>query len=231
MAAFVIMTVVSIATAASSKILADEFTAWRPHLTKKLITLAVRRLPEEQCERYREEWLSYVEEIPGELGKLLAAVGLLWAGIKLRSVLRRGSRIATVAKKNEFVRCRLLFHTLDMAAFACSVFLAFELRFDGAMPAQLVHPMFTMMFIWAGCQSAGFIACKVNWNNWRYTSAYNAALVVVASTAGSIVGWLVIGLLLGLWGIPRSVYILAWLLASLLTLGGRFALRFDLKAS
>jgi CRISPR/Cas system-associated exonuclease Cas4 (RecB family) len=94
------MTVVSIAAAVSSKILADEFRPWRPYLTKRIIALAVRRLPQEQCERYREEWLSYVEEVPGEIGRLLAALGMLWAGVKLGSVFRKESKIAAVASSS-----------------------------------------------------------------------------------------------------------------------------------
>jgi FlaA1/EpsC-like NDP-sugar epimerase len=49
--------------------------------------------------------------------------------------------------------------------------------------------------------------------------------VLAASLAGSIAGGLVILLLLGPWGIPRSVYVLDWLTVSMLTLGGRLAVR------
>jgi hypothetical protein len=225
MAASVITTLIGIVAAASSKVLADEFKAWSPRMTKRLIALAIRSLPEEQCERYSEEWLSYVEEIPGELGKLFAAVGLLWAGIKLRSVLRRGSRTAMVAKKNEFNRRSLLSQILDIAAFACSVFLAFELRFDGTIPTQLDHPMFITMFILVGLQSAAFLACRVYWDRKPHTHLNDLVRISVAVMAGSIAGVLVIVLLLGPWYIPCSVYILDLQLALLLTSGGRLAVR------
>src|SRR5215469_9793045 len=97
MAASVVMTLVGIVAAASSKILADEFKAWRPRLTRELVALAVRRLPGEQRERYSEEWLSHVEEVPGEVGKVLASIGLLWAGVRLRSILRKKSKISKAA--------------------------------------------------------------------------------------------------------------------------------------
>jgi FlaA1/EpsC-like NDP-sugar epimerase len=59
---------------------------------------------------------------------------------------------------------------------------------------------------------------------------YDAARVLVASLAGSIAGVLVILMLLGPWSIPRSVYVLDWLLASLFTLGGRMAVRVAITA-
>jgi hypothetical protein len=97
MAASVEMAVLGLVAAVTSKILADEFKAWRPRLTKSLITLAVRKLPEEQHARYGEEWSSYVEEIPGEVGKLLGALSLLRAGTKLRSMILRESKLTALA--------------------------------------------------------------------------------------------------------------------------------------
>jgi hypothetical protein len=94
MAASVIMTIVGIAAAASSKILAEEFKAWRPCLTKKLVALAVSRLPESKRERYNEEWSSYLEETPGEIGKMLAALGLVWAGSRIGRALQKETRTA-----------------------------------------------------------------------------------------------------------------------------------------
>ncbi len=49
--------------------------------------------------------------------------------------------------------------------------------------------------------------------------------VVVANSAGSVLGGVVLFVLLGPWGMPRSVYILDWLLCCLLTLGARLTVR------
>ena len=125
---------------------------------------------------------------------------------------------------------RVLSCFLDLTAFSCAVLVAFELRFDGALPAQILHPMFLAMFVWAGLQSAAFIGFRVSSDHWRHTSMYDAARVLVASLAGSIAGVLVILMLLGPWSIPRSVYVLDWLLASLFTLGGRMAVRVAITA-
>jgi FlaA1/EpsC-like NDP-sugar epimerase len=125
---------------------------------------------------------------------------------------------------------RLLSHFLDLTAFSCSVLIAFELRFDGDLPAQMLHPMFLALFIWAGLQSAAFLGFRVSSDHWRHTSTYDAARVLMASLAGSIAGGSLIWMLLGPWSIPRSVYVLDWLMASLLTLGGRLAVRVVITA-
>jgi FlaA1/EpsC-like NDP-sugar epimerase len=115
--------------------------------------------------------------------------------------------------------------SLDLAAFAFSTILAFELRFDGALPAQYFNPMGVALCIWAGTKSASFIVGAVSRGSWRHTSAYDAARLVLANSAGSILGGWAIFYLVGPWGIPRSVYILDWLISCLLALGGRFAVR------
>ena len=120
---------------------------------------------------------------------------------------------------------RSIAYPLDLAAFALSTFLAFELRFDGALPAQYFHPMGVALCIWAGAKSAAFIVGAVSRGSWRHTSVYDAVRLVLAASVGSILGGLVIFRLVGPWAIPRSVYILDWLISWLLTLGGRLAIR------
>jgi FlaA1/EpsC-like NDP-sugar epimerase len=125
----------------------------------------------------------------------------------------------------KLIRHRVLVYLLDLAAFALSGFFAFELRFDGAVPAIYFHSMEVALCIWVGAKSVAFIAGKLNRGNWRYTSTYDAVRVVVANSVGSVLGGVVLFVLLGPWGIPRSVYILDWLLCCLLTLGVRLTVR------
>src|ERR1039457_1845864 len=139
------------------------------------------------------------------------------------------SKLARRHRAQHFGR-RSIAYSLDLAAFALSAFLAFELRFDGALPAQYFHPMGVALCIWAVAKSASFIVGAVGRGSWRHTSTYDAVRLVLAASAGSILGGLVIFLLLGPWGIPRSVYILDWLISWLLTLGGRLAVRVVLTA-
>ncbi len=121
---------------------------------------------------------------------------------------------------------RYVIHSLDLAAFAVSTVFAFELRFDGSLPAQYFHPMGVVLCIWAAAKSVSFIVGAVGRGSVMHTSTYDVVRVVVANTAGSILGGGVIFLLLGPWGIPRSVYILDWMISCLLTVVGRLAVRF-----
>jgi FlaA1/EpsC-like NDP-sugar epimerase len=120
---------------------------------------------------------------------------------------------------------RLIGYFLDGAAFALAGVLAFELRFDFVLPANYLRPMEVALCIWVAAKSAAFIAGKADRGGWRYTSAHDAVQIVLANSAGSFISGLVILLLLGPWGIPRSVFILDWLLSCLLTLGGRLVVR------
>ena len=120
---------------------------------------------------------------------------------------------------------RLIAHLLDLAAFACSALLAFELRFDGAVPVQFVRPMWIALCIWATAKTTAFVVGRVSCDHWRHTSSYDALRIFLANSAGSILGSLGILILLGPWGIPRSIYVLDWILATLFTLGGRLAVR------
>jgi lipopolysaccharide/colanic/teichoic acid biosynthesis glycosyltransferase len=63
------------------RFLADEVKAWSGWLHKKIRRTAVKRLPAELRERYDEEWESALEEIPGELLKVVHSIGLLRASI------------------------------------------------------------------------------------------------------------------------------------------------------
>ena len=138
-------------------------------------------------------------------------------------------KIARHEAQRTWRRSVVLFY-LDLAAFALSTFLAFELRFDGALPAQYFRPMGMAMCIWAAAKSASFIVGAVNRGSWRYTSVSDAVRIILAVSAGSMLGGLVIFLLIGPWGIPRSVYILDWLISCVLALGGRLAVRVILTA-
>jgi hypothetical protein len=57
----------------------NEFVQWRPLVVRKLIALAVRRLPGNQRDRYLEEWTAHSNEVPGDLGKVIVAIGCLVA--------------------------------------------------------------------------------------------------------------------------------------------------------
>jgi len=67
--------ILGILGAVLSRLLADDFKAWTPRIVESLIRRAIRRLPESMRERFTEEWRSDVNDTPGDIGKLVKALG------------------------------------------------------------------------------------------------------------------------------------------------------------
>jgi hypothetical protein len=77
--------ILGVVTAALSRLLADECKAWVPCFIKWLIRFASAGLPEDHRERYKEEWQSHIDEIPGDIWKIVNAVGFVWASQRMSS--------------------------------------------------------------------------------------------------------------------------------------------------
>jgi len=75
--------VVSVLIAAFSRLLAEEIGDWSSWAIRRLIRTAVAWLPDNQRERFSEEWQSHVHEEPGRIGKLCSAVGFLTAAYEM----------------------------------------------------------------------------------------------------------------------------------------------------
>jgi FlaA1/EpsC-like NDP-sugar epimerase len=120
---------------------------------------------------------------------------------------------------------RLAVYLTNLILFGLAAFLAFELRFDGDMPSRYMQAMEVAMGTWAAVKSLAFIVGAVNLGQWRHTSIYEAERVVLANTAGSVIGGVVILSLLGRSAVPLSVYALEWILSCFLLLGGRLIAR------
>lgn len=123
------------------------------------------------------------------------------------------------------IRRNILPSFKDLIAFALSVFLAFELRFEGAIPSKYFHACWVGLCIWAATKTIVFSVSGVNRGHWRYTSVYDAQRIATANSLGSFVGGLVILALLGPWTVPRSIYILEWIISCFLILGSRLVSR------
>src|SRR6202789_4233899 len=133
------------------------------------------------------------------------------------------------AGKSERFPGWLLASVMDLAAFTICGLLAFQLRFDGSVPAVYAHAMRQAIYIWAIAKSTAFLFGAVNRGYWRYTSLDEAVRIGFANSGGSISGAEFI-MFLGEPGIPRSIYILEWLISCFLTLGTRFAVRLAMTA-
>ncbi len=65
----------------------DECKAWLLWIADRMIQRAVSKLPEHLQARYSEEWRSHLEEMPGEISKLISVLGFLWAGWRMANIL------------------------------------------------------------------------------------------------------------------------------------------------
>lgn len=131
------------------------------------------------------------------------------------------SRHATTQR----IRGYLIAYFVDLAAFIASSLLAFQLRFDGALPAMYFHSMWIAVALWACAKSLVFVCGGVRGGYWRYTSIHELVRLVVTNSLGSVLGAVMIVLLLGQHGLPRSIYFLEWLVSGALLLSGRLIVR------
>ena len=113
----------------------------------------------------------------------------------------------------------------DLVAFSLSALLAFELRFDGALPPRYRHALWISLCIWALAKTFTFTAGAVNRSQWQKTSLYDAQRIAIANTTGSVLAALAIVGLLGPLGIPRSLYVLEWIISCFLVSVIRLAVR------
>lgn len=79
------------------RFMADEVKAWSSWLHKELRRRAVAKLPAKCRDRYDEEWESGIEEVPGEIFKILYSIDLLSAAFGIRKIALNGSAGASNA--------------------------------------------------------------------------------------------------------------------------------------
>jgi hypothetical protein len=76
----------AIVGAAVVKVIADDAREWTPWVTRRLLDIAVRRLPEGQRERYAEEWAAHLAEVPGVVGKIAVSLQFQIAAFGVREL-------------------------------------------------------------------------------------------------------------------------------------------------
>ncbi|BBH71702.1 hypothetical protein ACTI_83870 [Actinoplanes sp. OR16] len=68
--------------------LVQEIHECSPWLAERVLDRAVALLPEEDRDQYRAEWLAELSSLPGKATKLVCALGLLIAALRMRRALR-----------------------------------------------------------------------------------------------------------------------------------------------
>ena len=64
-----------------------ELTAWVPRWSHHIVERAARRLPAPHDERYAEEWAAHLDSVPGQLSKVVKALGMYAGSRDLRRSL------------------------------------------------------------------------------------------------------------------------------------------------
>ena len=96
--------VVAIFVAALSRLLADDFRAWTPLVIERLILLAIAKLPKDQRGRFGEEWRSHIADTPGDLSKVVLAIGLTTAASKMA---RQTARLSSAVRPASLIGAEL----------------------------------------------------------------------------------------------------------------------------
>ncbi|MGA8610701.1 MAG: sugar transferase [Xanthobacteraceae bacterium] len=82
----IILGILGLLGTAISRQMTDEFKAWTPWIIRHIIDCAVRMLPKNRRERFAEEWPSHVNDIPGDIGKLIFALGCVIAALEIAGI-------------------------------------------------------------------------------------------------------------------------------------------------
>lgn len=80
--------------------IASDIKAWRPNVTHWALNVAVSRLPKKLRARFSEQWASDIEDIPGDIPKIIFALDLIRGAIhhardqdrrlRIKAILFRG---------------------------------------------------------------------------------------------------------------------------------------------
>ena len=87
------MAIMTILGAFMVKLLEKEIEAWIPQAAPCLVHYAVRRLPATEQARYAKEWTADLEAIPGELSRLVFALGFLKAALLMNLEVYRQDEV------------------------------------------------------------------------------------------------------------------------------------------
>jgi len=116
-------------------------------------------------------------------------------------------------------------YLLDWSVFALSGYIAFQLRFDGQIPAAFHRPMQVALAVWFVSKAIVHVMARLDGGNWRYTSVHDALHLMEAMAAASAGAAVAIHWVTGFGNELRSVLVLDWLIACLLMMGMRFLVR------
>ncbi len=99
---------------------------------------------------------------------------------------------------------------LQLLIFVASNYLAFYVRFETEVPRSEINLFLTYLPVLIAIRLAFLSAFSLGKGLWRYASVRDLANIAAAVTLGSLVFLLVVRVILGDPGYPRSVYVIDW---------------------
>lgn len=116
--------IIAALSTALSSLLVGEFRAWVPRIVQWIVRHAVARLPEDQRNRYEEEWESHLNDVPGEIGKLSVALGFFRAACRMASILKPKYRKFTVNRIQVLSICLGYMAITLLPPLLCAIFIS-----------------------------------------------------------------------------------------------------------
>lgn len=104
-------------------------------------------------------------------------------------------------------------------------YLAFLLRFDAAVPSQHLRQFFSYLPYLALIRLVFYLQGGLYKDLWRYSSISDLIELIKSITLGSIIFFFAVRYLFGETGYPRSIYILDWLILTMIAGGSRLFIR------
>ena len=120
---------------------------------------------------------------------------------------------------------RILLFFLDIAFIAVAISLSFLLRFDFIIPADAASLSLQCLFVALITKPLLFVTSGMYRNIWRYASIHDAYQIFKVVTSSSIVSAFVLILMDGPHSLPRSIYVLDWIILFALVAASRLIWR------
>ena len=112
-------------------LVAIEFGAWAPRISNRLIEVAVHRLPKEERERYHEEWMAVLADMPSPMSKLINALSIF-------IYIRKTVLLCQVFNRISFKAYGLTFYLSERKGVVC--FDGLEISAFGTPSELATHP-------------------------------------------------------------------------------------------
>ena len=119
----------------------------------------------------------------------------------------------------------LIILSLDILAVFCSIIIAYLLRFDFLLSGEYIHSILIAVSIAIPVKIAIFYLFGLYKGMYRFTSLWDIINILKATILSSLLLIAIIGFMTFFKGIPRSIFLLDFILSTMMICGIRVAVR------